>query len=41
MLAVEFAACLMKRCDIVSDGRTPLHMLHGGRDNTPTLEFGE
>ena len=38
---VEFAAFLMNRCDIGSDGKTPLHNLHGRRDNTPILEFGE
>ena len=31
---VEFAACLMNRCDIGSDGKTPLH---GRKDNTPIL----
>ena len=40
MLAVEFAAYLMNRCDIDSDGKTPLHRLHGRKDNTPILEFG-
>ena len=29
----------MKRCDIVSDGETPLHRLQGRRDNTPILVF--
>ena len=24
-----------------SDGKTPMHTLHGRRDNTPILEFGE
>ena len=38
---VEFAAYLMNRCDIGSDGRTPLQRPHGRRDNTPILEFGE
>ena len=38
---VEFAAHLMNRCDIGSDGKTPLHRLRGRRDNTPILEFGE
>ena len=38
---VEFAAYLMSRCDIGSDGRTPLHGLHGRSDNTPILEFWE
>ena len=38
---VEFAAYLMNRCDVGSDGKTPLQRLHGRRDNTPILEFGE
>ena len=38
---VEFAAYLMNRCDIGSNGKTPLHRLHGRKDNTPFLEFGE
>ena len=38
---VEFAAYLTKRCDIGSDGKTPLQRLHGRRDNTPILESGE
>ena len=38
---VEFAAYLMNRCDIDSDGKTPLQRLHGRRDNTPILELGE
>ena len=38
---VEFAAYLMNRCDIGSDGKTPLQWLHGRRDNTLILEFGE
>ena len=38
---VEFAAYLMNRCDIGSDGKTPPHRLHGRRDNTPIPEFGE
>ena len=38
---VEFAAYLMNRCDIGSDGKTPQQRLHGRRDNTPILEFGE
>ena len=38
---VEFAAYLMNRCDIGSDGKTPLQRLHGRRENTPILEFGE
>ena len=38
---VEFAAYPMNRCDIGSDGKTPLQKLHGRRDNTPILEFGE
>ena len=31
----------MNRCDIGSDGKTPLQRLHGRRDNTPILEDGE
>ena len=31
----------MNRCDIDSDGKTPTRRLHGRRDNTPILEFGE
>ena len=38
---VESAAYLVNRCDIGSDGKTPLQRLHGRRDNTPILEFGE
>ena len=38
---VEFAAYLMNRCDIGSDGKTPQRRLHGRRDKTPILEFGE
>ena len=39
---VGFAAyLLMSRCDIGRDGKTPLQRLHGRRDNTPILEFGE
>ena len=38
---VDFAARLMNRCDIGSDGKTPLHRLRGRRDYTPILEFGE
>ena len=38
---VEFAAYLMNRCDIGSDGKTPLQILHGRRDNTLILEFEE
>ena len=38
---VEFAAYLMKQCDVGSDGKTPLHKQHGRKDNTPILEFGE
>ena len=34
---VEFPAYLMNRCDIGSDGKTPLQRLHGRRDNTPIL----
>ena len=36
---VEFAAYLINRCDIGSDGKTPL--LHGRKDTTPILEFEE
>ena len=38
---VEFAAYLMNRCDIGTDGKTPLQILQGRRDNTPVFEFGE
>ena len=38
---VEFAAYLMNRCDIGSDGKTPLQRVHGRRDNTLILEFRE
>ena len=38
---IEFAAYVMNRCVIGSDGKTPLQRLHGRRDNTPLLEFGE
>ena len=38
---VEFAAYLMNRCDIGSNGKTPLQRRNGRRDNTPMLEFGE
>ena len=38
---VEFAAYLLNRRDMGSDGMTPTHTLHGRRDNTPNLEFGE
>ena len=31
---VEYAAYLMNRCDVGSDGKTPLQRLHGRRDNT-------
>ena len=31
----------MNRCNIGRDGKTPLQRLHGRRDNTPILEFGE
>ena len=34
----EFAAYLVNRCDIGSDGKTPLQRLHGRRYNTPILE---
>ena len=36
--AAEFAAYLMNRCDTGSDGKTPIHKLHG---RTPILEFGD
>ena len=38
---VEFTAYLMNRCDVGSAGKTPLQRLHGRRDNTLILEFGE
>ena len=38
---VEFAAYLMNRRDIGSDGKTPLQRPHGRWDNTQILEFGE
>ena len=38
---VELAAYLMNRCDIGSHGKAPLQRLHGRKDNTPILEFGE
>ena len=38
---VEFAAYLMNRCDVGSDGKTPLQRLHGRRGDTPILEVGE
>ena len=38
---VEFAAYLMSRCDIDSDGKTPTRRLHGRRDTTPILELDE
>ena len=38
---VEFAAYLMNRGDIGRDGKTALQRLHGRRDNTPIVEFGE
>ena len=38
---VESAAHLMNKCDIGSDGKTPLKRVHGRKDNTPVLEFGE
>ena len=38
---VEFAPHLMNRCEIGSDGKTPLHRLHGRKANTPILEVGE
>ena len=31
----------MTRCDIGSDGKTPLQRLHGRKDNRPILELGE
>ena len=34
---VELAAYLVNWCDTGRDGRTPLHRLHGRRDNTPIL----
>ena len=34
---VEFPAYRMNRCDIGSDGKTPLHRLHGRKVNTPIL----
>ena len=37
---VELGAYLTNRCDIGSDGKT-LQRLHGRRDTTPILEFGE
>ena len=33
--------CVLDRCDIGSDGMTPLQRLRGRRDNTLILEFGE
>ena len=33
---VEFAY-LVNRCDVGSDGKTPLQRLHGRRDDTPIL----
>ena len=38
---VEFAAYLMNKCDIGSDGKTPLQRLHGRKDNTRILELRE
>ena len=38
---VEFAAYVTKRCNVGSDGKTPLQRLRGRQDNTPILEFGE
>ena len=35
------AAYLTNRCDVVSDGNTPRHRMHGRRVNTPVLEFVE
>ena len=37
---VEFAAYLMNRCALGSDGKTPLQRLHGRRDSTPIIELG-
>ena len=36
---VEYAAYLINRCDIGSDGKTPLQTLHGRRDNTHISEI--
>ena len=33
--------CWCATCDIGSDGKTPMQRLHGRKDNTPILEFGE
>ena len=38
---VELAAYLMNKCAIGSDGKTPLQRLHGRRDSTPIIEFGQ
>ena len=35
------ARYLMNRCDVGSDGKTPLQRPRGRKDNTPILEFGE
>ena len=37
---VEIAAYMMNRCDMGSDGKTPLHRPSGRKVNTPILEFG-
>ena len=38
---VELVEYLMYRCDIGSDGKTPLQRLHGRKDNAPILEIRE
>ena len=39
---MEFAVYLMNRCDVGSDGKTPLQRGYtGAKANTPVLEFGE
>ena len=38
---VEIASYLMNRCDIGSDGKTPLQRLRGRKDKTPILEVGD
>ena len=40
-LLVDIAAYLMNRCDLGSDGKTPMQRLHGRKDNTPIPEFGK
>ena len=37
-MLLQFAAYLMNRCDIGSDGKTPTNRLHGRTDNTPILD---